>query len=86
MVISNILKEMIIILCQKLFQYINQKMTKLSTSEDFKARYYIKKYKQYKKLRVIDLIAIKEKLQEIQEIVEPYINEDIYNINQSTLF
>lgn len=64
---GNILKKMAIILWEKLLQYIDQNILKFSIKwlDNFKARCNIKKYKQYKKTRVINLIVIGEDLQEI---------------------
>lgn len=52
----------------------------------FKARHHIRKYRLYGKAKAINLVVVKEKLQEIKKIVNLYINKDIYNINASAVF
>lgn len=85
---GDILKEIAIILWQKLFQYVGQEMSKFSTRqlEHFKTKQYIKKYKQHREAKAINLVAIEKKLQEIRKIVGLYKNEDIYYMNKSILF
>lgn len=54
--------------------------------DGFKARHNIKKYRQYRKSEFVDLVIVKEELQEIWEAINPYTNEDIYNIDELALF
>lgn len=79
---------MVPILQQKLSQYSSQKISKFLTEQldKFKARHNIKKYKQYEKVVAINLVAVEEKLQEIQEVVDLYTNENVYNINKFASF
>lgn len=51
----------------------------------FKVKYNIKKYKQYKKVRAIDLIIIEKELQKIWKVVDLYTNENVYSINKFIL-
>ncbi len=46
----------------------------------------IKMYRQYRESGFVDLVFVKEKLQEIWEIINRYTNQDIYNIDKSVLF
>lgn len=80
---SDILKEIIITLWQKLPQYVDKKLSKFLIGQlnKFKARYHIKKYKPYRETRVINLVVIKKKLYKIQEFVNLYINKNIYNMD-----
>ena len=81
-VTGDILKEMAVTLWQTLPQYADQEVPKFSTGwlDGFKARHHIKKYKQHGNA------GVEEELQEIWEAVNPYTNEDIYNIDESALF
>lgn len=84
----DILKEMAAVLWEKLPQYAGEEVPKFSTGwlDSFKARHNIKKYRQHGESGSIDLVIVKEELQEIREAVNPYTNEDIYNMNESALF
>lgn len=85
---GNILKQMAVMLWEKLPQYADQEMPKFSNRQldGFKASHNIKKYRQHKKARAIDLVVVEEELQEIREVVDLYINEDIYNMDEFALF
>ena len=87
-VTEDILKEMAAVLWKKLPQYAGQEVPKFSTGwlDGFKARHNIKKYKQQRESGLIDLVVVKEELQEIQEDVNLYTNKDIYNMDKSALF
>lgn len=87
-VTGDILKEMAATLWQKLPQYAGQEVPKFSIGwlDGFKARHNIKKYRQHGEAGAIDLVVVEEELQEIREAVNPYTNEDVYNIDESSLF
>lgn len=87
-VIGDIIKEMVIVLWEKLIQYAGQKVLKFSTRklDGFKVRHNIKKYRQYGESGSINLVIVKEKLQEIQEVINLYTNENVYNIDEFGLF
>lgn len=86
-VIDDILKKMLIITYQNLLQYTDQKLPKFSTRwlNKFKTKYYIKKYKLNKEVRIINLIILKEKLQENSKTINLYRNKGIYNRNKYML-
>lgn len=54
--------------------------------DKFKARHYIKKYRPHRKAKVIDLVLVEKKLQKIWKGVNPYIKENMNNINESVWF
>lgn len=76
------------VLWEKLPQYVGQEILKFSTEwlDSFKARHNIKKYKQYRESEFIDLVVVEKKLQKIWETINPYTNENIYNIDKLALF
>lgn len=75
-------------LWQKLQQYAGQEVPRFLTGwlDGFKARHNIKKYRQHRKEGAIDLVVVEEELQKIREAVNPYTNEDVYNMDESALF
>lgn len=46
----------------------------------------MKKYWYYREVGAINLVRAKEKLEELQEVISPYINQNLHNINESELF
>lgn len=69
-------------------QYAGQPRPKFSTGwlEGFKTRHSIKKIRKHGEAGAVDLIVVEEELQGIGETVQPYDNEDIYNMDKSALF
>lgn len=88
MATGNILKEMIVILWQKLLQYVDYEVPKFLNGQldGFKARHHIKKYRPYGEPEIVDLVVVEKELQEIQEEVNPYRKQNLYNIDESVLF
>lgn len=87
-VTGDLLKEMASVFWDKLPQYEGQLKPKFSTSwlEGFKVRHSIKKYQLYGEAGVVDMVVVEEELQELRETVQPYNNEDVYNMDESALF
>lgn len=72
----------------KLPQYEGQSKSKIFTDwlESFEARYSIEKYKRYEEKKAVDLVVVEEELQKMRKRVQPYNNEDVYNMYESALF
>ena len=87
-VTGDLLKEMASVFWDKLPQYEGQPKPKFSIGwlEGFKARHSIKIYRLYGEAGTGDMIVVEEELQEIRETLQPYDNEDVYNMDESALF
>lgn len=87
-VMGDIWKEMAATLWEKLPQYVGQEMPRFSAEwlDGFKARRNIKKYRQHGETGAVDIEVIEAELQEVREAVNPYANEDVYNMDESVFF
>ena len=69
-------------------QYTGQEMPKWSTGwlDGFKARYNIKRYRNFGEVGAVNQIAIEVELEELREQLRSYSNENIYNMDETGLF
>ena len=85
---GDILKRMAEVFWKRLPQYADVEMPKFSNGwlEGFKKRYRIRKYVRHGDAGSVNLDDVESQLMEIREMLAPYDNDDIYNMDESALY